>query len=158
MARLKNLILLFILSFSSLLYAQRGGDMPHHEESDKLRSLRVAFLTERLDLSSTEAEKFWPVYNKFHEKTRTLEHQRRKLLMEIRKGELSEEQTENKIQESFSIEEKVIELKREYHSEFKKILSVERVAELYSAEISFQRKVLEELHKRKLRHSRSLEE
>ena len=50
----------FILSLTILLLsawtlsAQRG---------EKIEALRIAFITNKLALTSTESEKFWPIYN-----------------------------------------------------------------------------------------------
>ena len=33
------------------------------ERNDKINALRVAFLTEKMDLNSEESAKFWPIYN-----------------------------------------------------------------------------------------------
>ena len=57
--RLFTLILMLICGVSS---AQTGSGM------DKIKSLKIAFITERLNLSSEEATVFWPVYNE-HEAT-----------------------------------------------------------------------------------------
>ena len=56
---------------------------------DKIRTLKVEFITEKLNLSSVEAEKFWPIYNVFdktymklkHEKLRGLKNNLKKEIM-----------------------------------------------------------------------------
>lgn len=149
MARVNRwLFLLAMLMMKSTWAQPREMGMP---DNDKIRALRVAFITEQLDLSSEEAERFWPVHNAFHKQMRELQEERRALMVEVKEGDLSEAQMEANIQKSFTLEEKSIELKRKYHESFKKILSLEKVAALYGAEMEFQRRVLEELHKRKMR-------
>ncbi len=39
-------------------------------DKDKIKSLKIAFITERLDLSTKEAQTFWPIYNEYEEKGR----------------------------------------------------------------------------------------
>ena len=48
---------------------------------DKIKSLKVAFITERVGLTSKEATMFWPVYNEHEE---ALAQIRRKERVEIR--------------------------------------------------------------------------
>ncbi|NLB26432.1 MAG: hypothetical protein GX820_07040, partial [Bacteroidales bacterium] len=44
------------------------GQKPNHSEKlEKYRSEKVAFLTSKLDLNSSEAEKFWPIYNQLEQ-------------------------------------------------------------------------------------------
>ncbi|MEJ1223636.1 hypothetical protein [Sediminicola sp. 1XM1-17] len=52
--------LMFLITFFSI--AQDRADR------EKIKTLKVAFITERLDLSSKEAQLFWPIYNE-HEST-----------------------------------------------------------------------------------------
>mgnify|MGYP000149153671 CR=1 FL=1 len=61
-------VLIFILSLSSV-YAQQGGGgrYQHREDRKKIETQKIAYITDRLDLSVEEAEKFWPVYNKHHD-------------------------------------------------------------------------------------------
>jgi len=35
---------------------------------EKLNAYKIAFFTKKMDLSSQEAEKFWPLYNEFQDK------------------------------------------------------------------------------------------
>lgn len=58
------LIIVLTLSFSSI-YAQRPSGQ--HYDKEKLEAARVAFITNRLDLKTPQAEKFWPMYNKYNE-------------------------------------------------------------------------------------------
>jgi hypothetical protein len=62
MKNFNRLFTVILLLFCSLGVAQEGSGM------DKIKSLKIAFITERLNLSSEEAAIFWPVYNE-HEAT-----------------------------------------------------------------------------------------
>jgi hypothetical protein len=47
-----------------ILFAQGGRRGPMMEENkEKIKAHKIAFITERLNLTTQEAEKFWPVYN-----------------------------------------------------------------------------------------------
>jgi len=60
-----------ILFFQSLqLNAQR--DRNRHEQ---IQAMKIAYITERLDLSSEEAEKFWPIYNDYNDKKGEILHE-----------------------------------------------------------------------------------
>ena len=132
---------------------QAQPDMP--PDNDKIKALRVAFLTQELDLSPEQAQVFWPVYNEFHKELRGLKEERKNILMGIDEQELSEGELEKRIQRGFDLEEEIVALRIEYHEKFKSILSLQKIADLYAAELHFQRRVLEELHKRKMRHHRN---
>ena len=73
---MKKLILLSCLFFTTLnLMAQPPG---RKGMKDKIRTLKVEFITDKLDLSSGEAEKFWPIYNAFEKAYMELRHEKLK--------------------------------------------------------------------------------
>jgi len=56
---IRSFLVISLLTFSCLFgYAQDDG-------AKKLNEIKVGFFTEKLDLTSSEAEKFWPVYNEY---------------------------------------------------------------------------------------------
>ena len=57
---------------------------------DKIRTLKIEFITEKLDLSSVEAEKFWPIYNVFDKAYMELRHEKLKGLKDNLKKEINE--------------------------------------------------------------------
>ena len=50
---------------------------------EKMESMRVAFLTNKLDLTTDESTRFWPVYNEFARKRMEL---RKDMVMQKRVG------------------------------------------------------------------------
>ena len=47
------------------------------ENREKIKSLKVAFITDRLELSAKEAQQFWPVYNDYEDKREALRQKER---------------------------------------------------------------------------------
>ena len=70
-------IILFLVSFS--FYAQNGKT---DEKREKIKAYKVSFLTTELELTSTEAEKFWPIYNVYDDKQFELKHQKMKMYLQ----------------------------------------------------------------------------
>jgi hypothetical protein len=50
------LVLLLTLGSLSQIKAQNG---------EKIQTLKIAFITQKLQLTPDEAEKFWPIYNQY---------------------------------------------------------------------------------------------
>src|SRR3954470_20442869 len=42
------------------------------QDKDKVEALRVSFITQKLNLSSAEAQGFWPLYNEYNDKIKSL--------------------------------------------------------------------------------------
>ena len=67
---LRNALTLMLFSlFAIMVKAQpdHEGPPPEGPQKEKIESLRRAFYTKELNLSPTEAEKFWPIYNAFED-------------------------------------------------------------------------------------------
>jgi len=145
---------LYILFFGLLLAtlpvrAQPGGPPPH-EESEKVKALRTAYITQKLDLTVAESEKFWPVYNEFQQNVNAQHRRRFEAMRKVQdeQATLTDAQFEKLVKQSMDAESKIAELRKTYHERFKKVLSSKKVALLYAAEVDFQRKVIQQIHKR----------
>jgi Spy/CpxP family protein refolding chaperone len=125
----------------------RAHDAPGRE---KVESMRIAFITQKLDLSPDEAQKFWPVYNEFQKKRLEL-HKKRKEEFKDAKGSidsLSDKQAEAMVDGEMAFRQKNLDLEKEYHSKFKSVLPIKKVAKLYRAEDMFAHRLLERISER----------
>jgi len=136
----------FILSvFTSLIaYAQE-------EKGDKIESLKIAFITNRLDLSPKEAQIFWPVYNQYNEKLEALrkEHRQKFIGVKDKMETMSDKEAEALIDEEMVFRQREVDIQKEYHVELKKVLPVKKVAKLYMAEEAFKRQLLKKLQQKR---------
>jgi len=71
----KKLLIFPVLLWGMMAMAQQRP--PGHE---RIRTLKIAFLTERLDLSPKEAQVFWPIYNAHEKKMEEFRHFERREL------------------------------------------------------------------------------
>ncbi|MBO9635785.1 MAG: hypothetical protein J7578_21955 [Chitinophagaceae bacterium] len=127
------LAILFTISFATL--AQDGGGK---QNGQKIEALKVAYITNKLNLSPEEAQKFWPVYNKYSD--------------ELRK--VRQEGRQNKTPE-LEIEEKILAIRKKYNVEFSKVLTAEKVNAFFKAEKEFGTKLREEwMERRKQKQER----
>ncbi|MFW5753843.1 MAG: hypothetical protein ACOCV9_03485 [Marinilabiliaceae bacterium] len=111
---------------------------------EQLKSQKVAFITKHLDLSTSEAQEFWPVYNEFSDKMDELRNKTKKNIINLHKtlDSLSEAEKEAAIDKHIEYELREAKLEKEYHEHFKEILSIDKVIKLYEAEHEFKKKML----------------
>jgi gluconate kinase len=146
---MKKLILLACLFFTTMtIIAQPEG---RKGMKDKIRTLKIEFITEKLDLSSVEAEKFWPIYNVFDKAYMELRHEKLKGLKDNLKKEinmLSESEALNKLNEMTAIEDELIQLKRSFRSQLEGVISNKKILLLKIAEDGFNRRMMDRLRHR----------
>ncbi|WP_396165030.1 hypothetical protein [Flavobacterium sp.] len=120
------------------------------EKKDKIKSLKIAFISQKLALTSEVAEKFWPVYNKYDDKIMALKEAQMKLRVGKKNG--TDEEALKKIEEAEAIESEVMLLKKKMRAELIPIITAEKVVALERLEHEFHRKILEKLKGRKGNH------
>lgn len=155
----RSLIHLLTCSFillSAVSFAQQGPPAPprkdkdHREDRrDNIEAMKIAFLTKKLDLSPEEAQQFWPVYNQYTDKLQEIRKKRRMDNKEAKHNfdEMSDKDVEQAVDNEIVFRQKELDLQKEYHSKFKAVLPIKKVAKLYQAEEQFKRVLLDKLRK-----------
>lgn len=130
---------LVVILFLSVFAQAQPGNSEHKERWEKYRSEKIAFLTNYLDLSPDEAQKFWPLYNQLENERWDAQKLRKEL--EEKVLEAKETMPDHKIQEL--TREFAGSLKKEaemlviYNEKFLKILPAGKVLKLYKGESEF---------------------
>ena len=144
--KMKHIIATLLIVFAALpVIGQNGGN------NTDLASLRVAFLTKRLALTPEEAQVFWPVYNAYQDELQAL---KKEMKQKYKSGGqsmdlLSDSEVEAMVEDFVSMKEKEQDIFRKYHSKFKEVLPIRKVAKLYRTEQDFTRILLQRLNQRK---------
>lgn len=138
-----------MFSFSSLMAQHHGGDHEDklEEKKEKVDAARIAFITNELDLTTEEAQKFWPIHNEFRAEMDKL-HEERRAIYKKEKGnidDLSDEEVKGMMDKHFALERQELALKEKYHKKFLEVLPAKKVAKLYHAEQRFKRELLQRM-------------
>ena len=112
------------------------------QNKNKLEAQRVAFITQRLNLTPEEAQQFWPIFNQYTEK---LQQIRTSAKPEKTVDDMSEADAEKVILGEFDKDARELDLKKEYYQKLKKANSVKQIARLYKAERDFRSFLLEKI-------------
>lgn len=146
MNRLKKITTLAILLTASLFYGQKS-----QQDWDKIKALKVAFITEKLNLTSQEAQSFWPLYNEYEANRSAL---RRKEHDQIRDkikdaSNLSEKAASELLDQYLSFEEEEEELDKIFLRKAAKIISAKKSLLLIRSEEEFKRQLIRRYHQKK---------
>ena len=145
--KIKTLIALLLL-FSVTAFAQQGK-----EKRDKIKALKVSFITTELNLTSDESAKFWPVYNAFEDKQFELRHKRmRDILGKIDQAginNLSDKEANNYLNQIGDTEEEMVAIRRKLVADLRPIIGPVKILKLLKAEEDFNRKLLSQIRDRK---------
>lgn len=134
--------LLILLLFTSLGFSQGFRD-----KKEKIKALKIAFISQKLSLTTEQAEKFWPIYNKYEDKIVALKETQ--LKQRFQKKELTDEEALKQIEEAEAAEVEIMSLKKKMRAELISVIGADKVVELQKIEHEFHKKLLEKLKDRK---------
>lgn len=149
-----KMALLGLLIFPHASFSQNepndepGPAMIDKQNREKLKSMKIAYLTEKMALSPEEAKVFWPVYDDFHKKKLDLRQEHRKKMKAAKeKSKLSTQEMEQIVDAELAMKTKLLEIDKEYHAKLKTILPIEKVMKYYEAEHGFKREMMKKMKK-----------
>ena len=123
---------LLIISFLGLGLGVFAQDEQPKNDGGRIEALKIAFITKKLNLSTDEAQKFWPIYNKYMD--------------EVRKAH--QDARANKEPE-IQREEKLLGIRKRYNDEFGKAISSEKVNSFFRVEKEFNGVIQKEMLERR---------
>ncbi len=129
--------------FANVAFAQRGPG----PAKERIEAMKVGFITQKVNLSAEEAQKFWPVYNKYSDEQEKLRKSFRGMMMdELRDMDnMTDAEADKTLNEMINFRTAEVELTKKYVAEFKKVLPSKKVVLLFKAEQEFKRELLKKL-------------
>ena len=142
---IKKLFPYLFLLLSVITYGQNER---LKEKRDQIKAMKVAFLTSELNLTSDEAEKFWPVYNAYDDKQFELRHQKMKTYArKLNDGSLdnmSDREALAFLNQIESTDEEQYVIRKKFDSALRNILPPTKILKLRKSEVDFDRKLLQQ--------------
>jgi len=137
---MKNLFLaILIFLLPTMLWAQRP-------KAGEIESLKIAFFTQKLDLSPEEAKIFWPIYNEMQAEQMALRKERIQKMISFRKTSEIDNLTDAEVQalilNELDMKQKDLNLERKYYNKLRSVLPIKLVGKYYRAQESFKRELL----------------
>jgi Spy/CpxP family protein refolding chaperone len=118
------------------------------EKKEQIKALKTSFLTTELDLTSKEAEKFWPLYNTFDDQQFELRHQKMRVFMrrmnDTALDKITEKEASVFLSQMENAEEELFLLRKKFNSSLKEVLPSIKIIKLRKSEEAFNRKLLQQ--------------
>ena len=130
---MKKILLIIVIALGASLVSVAQDEDGDKNNGGRLEALKIGYLTKKLNLSTDEAQKFWPIYNQY--------------MGEIRKTRFDARQNK---EGEIPTEEKLLNIRKKYNGEFNKALSSEKVNTFFKAEKEFGTVLQKELMERRM--------
>ena len=118
----------------------------HPNKRKKIKALKTAHITNELNLTSSEAEKFWPVYNASEEIHHQLRNESRQLRRKLKEdfNSISESEAKIILQKSIDLQNRMHQERNKLTSDLIKFLPAKKIILLKKAEDDFTRKLIQQ--------------
>lgn len=120
---------------------------------ERVHAAKVAYITDRIQLTRTQAEHFWPVYNEFERDRIAI---RKKYF--IAENETNTDKGNNNypdantarqsVEDNLDFQQEELDLKKKYKDEFLRIISAQQLTMLYKAEREFRQLLMQRLREK----------
>ncbi len=109
---------LLILSLFCMGFMAQAQDDDPSKKAERIQALKTAFITQKLQLTEDEAQRFWPVYGNY-------EREINDLLRTSRNGDIVD------------TDERLLNIRKKYRPEFTRLLGQPRMNTLFQSEREF---------------------
>jgi len=118
---------------------------------ERLNAYKIAFITRRLNLTSQEAEKFWPAYNEFQDKKFQIQQERFEINRNINQNSnsMSDKELTDLGDKWVNLDVEESDLLKDFNNRLKTILPPLKIVRLYQAEGQYKQQLLNELQSRR---------
>lgn len=149
MKKITLITALFFLSFNT--NAQK--ELTKDQIKNKIRTYKIAYLTEKLTLTEQEAEKFWPIYNVYDKKMMELHREgwigaRKKIREYGGLDNITDKQAKEIIDKTYYLAEERNKIKRSFLDKIQTIIPYKKILQLEIAEHEFNRKLMRKLRRK----------
>ncbi|MBS9463811.1 hypothetical protein KIM67_15430 [Flagellimonas sp. 389] len=143
MNRTLLIVFVFILGIHPF-FAQRHS-------RDRIKTLKVAYLTEQLNLTKKEAQEFWPVYNAHEEMMGNIRKKEREEFSSSfgNIDDLSENEADKIIAQYLKLMAEKYKVEQDFVNNLKEVIPPKKVILLFKAERSFKKRLIQQYRKRK---------
>ena len=138
-------VLAVFLMVSAISFAQ------NQRGRERIKSLKVAFITERLNLSTEEAQVFWPLYNEHEANIEAIKRrERREIRSQLQDFDyLSEAEADKLLGKMIDLETEKHRLNAAYIKRMSDVISPKKTFMLIRAEEDFKKRLLKEIQQRR---------
>ena len=134
-----------LLTLSICMTMQLSAQDRQDEIKEKIESKKIAYLSDKLDLSPEEAQVFWPLYNEYNDELRVTRSHRKK----EKRDELTDAEADVLLDHYLNSQQSEIDIKRKYVDKFKAVIGSTKTLRLWRSERQFKEDILKQVKNRR---------
>ena len=142
---MKKILIVPLLFFMVSAFAQSP------EAMKKIQSAKIALITERLNLTPEQAEKFWPVYREFSNRNREIRKEFTQARRTFDPNSATEEENKRMLEMANTVKQQQLNLEQEYSKRMLKVITSRQLNNLRKAENDFNEMIIRRIKAQQMR-------
>ncbi len=136
----------FSILVTVLFLATVSGQKTGHNDKmkEKVNAHKVAFITEKLALTESESQKFWPVYNNYQAEKEKLKY----AIQQKQTTEMSDKEADEYLTNWLDYRVKEVELQKKFINRLRSSIPPRKVVQYFNAERAFKEEILSKVQDR----------
>ena len=141
-----------ILNLTLLLFVLAGGlpalgqnrHEPSKERMQNIQNAKIAYITEKINLTPEQSQKFWPLYNQLENERNAL-REKSSDLRRVNLETISDADLRAALNNRLTWRQSELDLDKQYMDKFLRVISVRQLATLYRSEREFTKVLLKKM-------------
>ena len=151
MTAIKHLNLLAIMLLFSIVLAT--AQESRTQRFERIEAEKIAFITKELNLTPSEAQQFFPIYNQYYKEISRLRHEKRDGKLQNQQNLQSQKLPGNSLnptnRDVLAFDAKELEVKKIYRKRFTNVIGQARASRFFEVEEEFRNHLMRELQHRR---------
>lgn len=122
---------------------------------EKIKNLRIAYISDKLSLTPDQAEKFWPVYREFSDQRKGIRQEMIQARKQIKTDNPDPAKQEELVKLGLTLKQRELDLEKKYSERLMRVITAQQMLNLRKAEGDFQRIILEQVQQRRMMQQRN---
>lgn len=124
------------------------------ETLKKIEAAKIALITERLELSPAQAEKFWPIYREYGQRRKEIRKDFDQARRTFDPNKASEEENKKMLDMANQVKDRQLKLEREYADRMSKVITSRQINNLRKAENDFKEMLIRRVRAQQLQRQK----
>lgn len=124
------------------------------EAMKKIEAAKIALITERLELTPEQAEKFWPIYRQFGQERREIRKEFDNARRNFNPNQASEEENKRMLEMATRVKERELKLETQYSERILNVITSRQLNNLRKAEVDFKEMLLRRIRAEQMKRRR----
>lgn len=153
--KIRNTLLLtawlFVLCWSAFAQEDVDAVPPSVDPKarEKVEAARIALISNRLGLTTEQAEKFWPIYREFSLKRGEVRSEFQRAQRDVNPNNVDPVKQQELVDLGLRLKQRELDLEKDYSGRILRVISAQQMISLRKAEQDFRQLILNQLQQRR---------